>query len=134
MATQFAPQEYTVMVVDSDCQVCASLAALLQRAGYRTRTFRSGEAVLDDLAAFPARACVITEIQLPGINGLELIARLRQANITAPTVVLTALGDVATAVRAMRDSVADYLVKPYVERDLVNRLQLVLSRQGAAPH
>ncbi len=132
MAAEFAPQEYTVLVVDSDCQLCASLSALLQKAGYRTRTFRSGEEVLDEVGKLPARACIITEIELPGIDGLELISRLRKANITAPMVILTALGDVATAVRAMRDSVADYLVKPYVERDLVNRLQSVLVRQSAA--
>ncbi|MCC7258144.1 MAG: response regulator [Gammaproteobacteria bacterium] len=132
MGSQFAPSDYTVLVVDSDPQVCAELTSLLERVGYHTRTYHSGEALLQSITAIPEPACVIAEVELPGMTGLELITRLRQNNILAPILILTRLGDVATAVRAMRDRVADYLTKPYVDRDLVNRLQNALLREAQA--
>lgn len=132
MGSQFAPSDYTVLVVDSDPRVCVELTSLLERAGYRARTFHSGEALLRAIAAYPDKVCVIAEVELPGMTGIELIARLRQEKIDAPVVILTRLADVATAVRAMRDRVSDYLVKPYVERDLINRLRTALTRAHTA--
>jgi FixJ family two-component response regulator len=134
MASQFAPGDYTILIVDSDRRVCAELAALLARAGYQTRTYHSGEALLEAISAYPNKFCVIAEVELPGMTGLELISSLRKAKIEAPVVILTRLSDVATAVRAMRDNVSDYLVKPYVERDLINRLRTALTRSHAAAH
>lgn len=134
MGSQFAPGDYTILIVDSDLRVSAELAALLERAGYQTRIYDSGEALMQAISAYPANVCVIAEVELPGMTGLELISRLRQANIGAPVVILTRLSDVATAVRAMRDSVSDYLVKPYVERDLINRLRTALTRPQAPAH
>jgi FixJ family two-component response regulator len=131
---QFTPGDYTVLVVDSDRRVCADLTALLERAGYRAQVFHSGEALLQAVTAYPGNVCVISEVELPGMSGLELISRLRQARIGAPVVILTRLGDVATAVRAMRDNVSDYLVKPYVERDLIDRLRTALTRDQACMH
>ncbi len=133
MGSPFTPSNYTVLVVDSDPQVCADLTALLERVGYHTRTYGSGEALLQSIKAIPEPACVIAEVELPGMTGLELVSRLRQNNVAAPIMILTRLGDVAVAVRAMRDRVADYLTKPYVERDLVMRLQNALLRGAEAP-
>ena len=134
MGSQFAPGDYTILIVDNDRQVSAELAALLKRAGYHTRIYHSGEALLQAIAAYTDKVCVIAEVELPGMTGLELISRMRKADIGAPVVILTRLSDVATAVRAMRDSVSDYLVKPYVERDLINRLRTALTRPHAATH
>ncbi len=132
MVSQFAPGDYTVLVVDSDRRVCAELTALLERAGYHARAFHSAEEVLEAISGYPDHVGVIAEVELPDMTGLELISRLRKAKITAPIVILTRLSDVATAVRAMRDSVSDYLVKPYVERDLINRLRTALLKQHDA--
>ncbi|MCC7329399.1 MAG: response regulator [Gammaproteobacteria bacterium] len=134
MDPRFLPSDYTVLVVDGDPRDSADLKALLERAGYRARTFRSGEALLEDLPACGENCCLIAEVELPGMTGLELISRLRQDNILAPAVILTRLGDVPTAVRAMRADVADYLTKPYVERDLIDRLRSALLRQRARLH
>lgn len=130
----FAPGDYTVLVVDNDRELCADLTALLERAGYRARAFHSAEEVFEAVAATPGNVGVIAEIELPGLTGLELIARFREENPTTPILVLTRLSDVATAVRALRESVADYLVKPYVERDLINRLRAALIKQYAPSH
>jgi FixJ family two-component response regulator len=135
MGSQFAASDYTVLVVDSDQRVCADLKALLERAGYRTQVFNSGEALLQSIGvACPPGACVISEVELPGMTGLELIARLRAQNFDAPVLILTRLGDVPTAVQAMRDNVSDYLVKPYVERDLINRLRAALEKRQGTLH
>jgi FixJ family two-component response regulator len=134
MVSQFLPGEYTVLVVDDDRKFCAELTSLLRRAGYGARAFHSAEAVLEAISEYPDHVCVISEIQLPGMTGLELISRLRQARVMTPVVVLTRLSDVATAVRAIRDSVSDYLLKPYVERDLINRVQKALLKQHEARH
>jgi FixJ family two-component response regulator len=130
----FNASDYTVWIADSDQAAAAGLAALLQRAGYRTRTFHSGEAVLEAAEAWPPRSCLIADMELPGITGLELVARLRERHVEVPVLILTRLGDVATAVRAMRERVSDYLVKPYVERDLVARLRNALVRDRAPLH
>jgi FixJ family two-component response regulator len=130
----FEPGDYTVFVVDDDPRLCAELTALLERAGYHARAFHSAEAALEALAAHPDNVGVIAEIELPGMSGLDLISRFREQHLTAPIMILTGLGDVATAVRAMRERVSDYLVKPYVERDLINRLRNALLKQYAASH
>mgnify|MGYP001020686056 CR=1 FL=1 len=135
MATsEFVPGNYTVLVVDSNPGDSAVLRALLERTGYHTRSFSSGEALLRDISDCSGNLCVIAEVELPGMTGLELASRLREDNITAPTVILTRLGDVRTAVSAMRSLVADYLTKPFVERELIERLRCALLRQPPRLH
>lgn len=134
MDTAFLPSSYTVLVVDSDPQDSADLKALLERSGYRTRTYHSGEALLRELPECDHNCCLISEVELPGMTGLELISRLRQGKRFVPALILTRLGDVPTAVRAMRSDVADYLTKPYVERDLIERLRQALLREGKRLH
>lgn len=123
------PGNYTVYVLDSDQQFCSELTALLERAGYRVRAFQSAGDLITAVTAHPENAGVITEMELPGMTGLDLISRFRTENLRVPVMILTRLGDVATAVRAMRARVADYLLKPYVERDLINRLRIALLKQ-----
>lgn len=125
----FVPGNYTVYVLDSDEQFCSELTALLERAGYRVQAFQSACDLITAVTAHPENAGVITEMELPGMTGLDLISRFRKENLRVPVMILTSLGDVATAVRAMRARVADYLLKPYVERDLINRLRIALLKQ-----
>lgn len=126
---QFVPGNYTVYILDSDPELCADLTALLARAGYRAQVFQSAGDLITAVAAQPQNIGVITEMELPGISGLDLITRLRNENLRVPIMILTRLGDVAMAVRAMRARVADYLLKPYVDRDLINRLRVALLRE-----
>ena len=126
---QVLAQAYTVLLVDSDVRSNAAVAASLQRAGYHIRSYERAETLLTNLDQVTPPACVIAEFELPGMNGIDLSLQLGQR---MPVIILTATGDVATAVRAMRGNVADYLVKPYVERDLIKRLQSVLRRHAEA--
>ena len=104
-----------ILVVDDDEPVRASLRALLETAGYRTRLFESGVALLDD-PHIGLGACVVLDVKMPGLDGLEVQRRLSGRGVTLPVVILTGHGDIAMAVRAMRAGACDFLEKP-VSRD-----------------
>ena len=98
-----------IHVVDDDDAERAALAALLEAAGYRTRRFGSGAAFLD---APEACACVVLDVRMPGLDGLEVQRRLRERGVAPPVVMVTGYGDIPMAVRAMREGAADFLEKP----------------------
>ena len=100
-----------IFVVDDDDAVRASLNALLETAGYRTTEFESGIDFLD----FPDTglgACLLLDIKMPGLDGLEVQRRLNERGVTLPVVIITGHGDIAMAVQAMRAGAADFLEKP----------------------
>jgi len=129
--SDFSPADHVVFVVDGDTRYGSEISVLLNRIGYGTRIFSTAEDVLANLEESPVPACVISEMSLPGMSGLELTQELRERHIESPVIILTRQSDVATAVNALRSSVADYLIKPFVERDLVDRLRLVITRHHA---
>lgn len=104
-----------VFVVEDDDAVRASLEALLETADYRTIGFESGTAFLDFPAA-EAGACVVLDIRMPGVDGLEVQRRLNERGVTLPVIIVTGHGDVAMAVQAMRAGAIDFIEKP-VRRD-----------------
>ena len=122
--------ELIVLIVDSDEGCRIEIAGLLEGAGYRTATFAAAEDLLDTVEQLPDRACIISEMNLPGMTGLDLSQHLRERDLSFPVIILTRDSDVATAVNAMRSNVADYLVKPVIERDLINRLRAALAQHS----
>jgi len=121
----------TVFVIDSDERHRQETVSLLEGVGFRTESYGSGHELLDDLAVRSGKACIISEMDLPDMTGLDLANQLKERGLKVPVIILTRDSDVPTAVAAMRGSVADYLVKPFVERDLVNRLRAVIARHSA---
>jgi len=124
----FQPARYTLLLVDSNDMERRQLAALLRGVGYVTREFDSADALLECVDELPDHCCVISEISLPGLSGLELLRALRSRHRDLPVVMLTRDEEVAVAVDALRSNVSDYLTRPFAERDLVNRLRRVLTR------
>lgn len=112
-----------IAVVDDDAAVRASLDALLEAAGYRTRLFASGSAFLGSLDELEG-ACIILDVKMPGLDGLEVQRRLNRLGAKLPVVIVTGHGDVPMAVEAMRAGAIDFLEKP-VRRD---RLMESISR------
>ena len=104
-----------IYVVDDDDAVRAALRALLETAGYRTARFASGVAFLDSLNTVPG-ACVLLDVKMPELDGLEVQRRLNDRGVTLPVVIVTGHGDIAMAVQAMRAGAVDFLEKP-VSRD-----------------
>ena len=107
-----------VCVVDDDSLVRDSIEGLLRVEGFHVRTFESAESFLDRPRQEPP-ACMIVDLTLPGMSGLELHQELARTGLDAPTMLLTAYGDIPTSVRAMKAGVLDFLTKPVDDDDLL---------------
>ena len=115
----------TVYVVDGDRGVRDGLQSLLGTLGVRVVTFPSAEELLSRLEQGPPQ-CIITEVQLPGMSGLDLQRQLRVATIDVPVIVLAADADVPMAVRAMQLGAIDFIEKPFIDRSVVARVREAL--------
>lgn len=115
----------TVFLVDDDPAIRDSLSLLLALKGIRTQVFSSAESFI---ATVPADSCgcVLTDLRMPGMTGLELQTVLRQRKIDLPVVVLTAHGDVATVRAALKNGAFDYLEKPIEDETLLDVLRNAL--------
>ncbi|WP_342108685.1 response regulator FixJ [Methylobacterium sp. SI9] len=120
-----------VHVVDDDLAMRDSLGFLLGTGGFEVRLYEAGADLLDALSK-PAAGCVLTDIRMPGIDGLELLRRLRTAGHTLPVVMMTGHGDVPLAVEAMKLGACDFIEKPFDDEALIQALRSALERGGAA--
>lgn len=113
-------------VIDADPAVRDGLQSLLRLLSLEVQAFSSAESFLatPELAS---RACIVTEIHLPGLDGLELQGELRARGLDLPVIVLASQADVATAVRALRAGAIDFIEKPFVDRVLTERIKEALN-------
>jgi two-component system, LuxR family, response regulator FixJ len=107
-----------VHVVDDDASVRDSLSVLLESAGFSVRTYDSAPAFLA-AASDRAAGCVLTDVQMPELNGLELQRRMGELGIRLPVIVMTGHGDVPIAVEALKAGATDFLEKPFEEGHLL---------------
>ena len=103
-----------VYVVDDDVGVRKALSFLLVSAGLNVRLYESAKAFLEEVVD-PGRCCIVTDVRMPGIDGLEFIRRLQNRGINAPVIVMTGHADIALAVEAMKAGAIDFLEKPFRE-------------------
>ena len=120
----------TVFVVDDDAAVRRSLTRLLRSAGWNAEAFASAGDFLER-APLAVTGCLLLDVQLPGMNGLELHERMADAGINLPVVFLTGKGDIPMSVRAMKHGAVDFLVKPVDQDVLFQALGQAISRQAA---
>lgn len=120
----------TVYVVDDDASIRESLSSLLRSAGMQVEVFSSAIDFLnhDKLQPF---ACVVLDVRMPGLDGLELQDRLSGMGQNIPIIFITGHGAVPLAVRAMRAGAIDFLNKPFEDTDLLNAIELALWRVSA---
>lgn len=118
-----------VFVVDDDAAVRDSLTLLLQLRGYSSVCFQDGG---DFLAAVDtaARGCILLDLRMPGIGGLEVIAGLAARSIDIPVIILTAHGDVATTRAALKAGAFDFLEKPIDEGPLLKTVAAAIARDA----
>ena len=115
-----------VHVIDDDEAVRQSLAFLLGTAGLEVRTYDSATAFLDALPNVAA-GCVITDVRMPVVSGIELLRRLRKLKLAVPVIVITGHGDVPLAVEAMKMGAADFLEKPFDDEALLASVRSALN-------
>jgi two-component system, LuxR family, response regulator FixJ len=117
-----------VHIIDDDDAVRDSLTFLLNTAGIKVRGYPSAGAFLDALEGAQLK-CVITDVRMPGMNGIDLLRRLRELKIDVPVIVITGHGDVPLAVEAMKIGAADFLEKPFDDGALLSSVRSALARQ-----
>ncbi len=121
--------EPTVYVVDDDPAVRQSFKWLVGSIGLRVQTFDSAQSFMRDYD--PAEAgCLVVDVRMPGMSGIELQEKLANEGITIPIIVVTAYGDVPTAVRAMKRGAVDFIEKPYNDQAMLDRIQLCIERDA----
>ena len=120
----------TVFVVDDDAAVRRSLTRLLRSAGWNVETFSSASALLER-APFAGPGCILLDVQMPGMNGLELHQCMSEAGISLPVVFLTGNGNIPMSVQAMKHGAVDFLVKPVEQEILFQSLDQAIARHLA---
>ena len=118
-----------VHVVDDDLAVRRSLAFLLASDGLAVRLHESATAFLQAIGD-PASGCVVTDVRMPDIDGLELLRRLKEAGPRLPVIVMTGHADVPMAVEAMRIGAFDFVEKPFDDEVLLKSIRTALARQN----
>ena len=119
-----------VFVVDDDASVREALQRLVRSAGLKVEAFASAEAFLN--RARPEEpSCLVLDVRLPDLSGLDLQRRMVDANNDMPIVFITGHGDVPTTVRAMKAGAVEFLTKPLVEGDVLESIRAALARDRA---
>ncbi|MGB7750002.1 MAG: response regulator transcription factor [Candidatus Acidiferrales bacterium] len=120
----------TVFVVDDDAGMRASIAGLLKSAGLRSECFGAAEEFLrTNRPDMPS--CLVLDVGLPGINGLEFQHKLADAGVQIPIIFITGHGDIPMTVKAMKSGAVEFLTKPFDDQDLLKAIQQALERDRA---
>jgi FixJ family two-component response regulator len=117
----------TVFVVDDDAGVRAAIQGLLKSAGLRCECFTSAEEFLRTNRA-DGPSCLVLDVGLPGVNGLEFQRELADAGLQIPIIFITGHGDIPMTVKAMKSGAVEFLTKPFVDQTLLDAIQQALER------
>src|SRR6266478_476489 len=121
----------TVFVVDDDAGVRASIQGLLKSAGLRCASFGTAEEFLRNKPP-DGPSCLVLDVSLPGVNGLDFQRQLGDAGIQIPIIFITGHGDIPMTVRAMKSGALEFLTKPFQDQDLLDAIRQALDRDRAA--
>jgi FixJ family two-component response regulator len=122
--------ERCIYVIDDDPAIRRSLERLLDAVGFRVASYATPNEFLD-IAGGLLGGCVLLDLRMPEMDGFEVHARLRLINPGLPVIVVTAQGDVQTAVRAMKAGAADFIEKPYSDDALITAIESALKSDAA---
>jgi FixJ family two-component response regulator len=121
----------TVFVVDDDAGVRASIQGLLKSARLRCASFGTAEEFLrNKLPDGPS--CLVLDVSLPGVNGLDFQRQLSDAGIQIPIIFITGHGDIPMTVKAMKSGAVEFLTKPFLDQDLLDAIHQALDRDRVA--
>lgn len=121
--------EPTVHVIDDDEAIRQSVSFLLRKAGYRVETYASGTIFLKSVSR-ATTGCILLDVRMPDIDGLEVQTRLAETGIALPIIMLTGHGDVALAVRAIKAGAIEFLEKPFERASLLEAIDQALAQSS----
>ncbi len=130
MTSQSSP---TVFVIDDDVSVRASIEGLLKAVGVRSESFETAEEFLDKKEP-DGPSCLVLDVSLPGVGGLELQRKLADAGVRIPIIFITGHGDIPMTVKAIKSGAVEFLTKPFDDENLLNAIQLAFDRDRATRH
>jgi len=120
--------KFTVCIIDDDDDFRKSLAWLLERHKFNVKQFASAQAFLEE--APPETGCIVTDVRMPGMDGLELQTKLIEKKIDLPVIVITGYGDIAMAVEAMRKGALDFIEKPFDDKEFIEIINKAKKRES----
>ncbi len=123
----------TVFVVDDDPSVRASIQGLLKSADLRSESFGTAEEFLRNRRP-EGPSCLVLDVSLPGVNGLDLQRDLADAGVRIPIIFITGHGDIPMSVKAMKSGAVEFLTKPFQDQDLLDAIHQALERDRATRH
>jgi len=121
---------HVVFVVDDDASVRDALKSLIRSVGLRVELFGSAREFLQR-GRPDVPSCLVLDVRLPGIGGLDLQRQLADANVQTPIIFITAHGDIPMSVRSMKAGAVEFLTKPFRDQDLLDAIQIALERDRA---
>jgi FixJ family two-component response regulator len=124
------PSQNRVFVVEDDPSMRSALKNLLRSVGLEAKLFASAQEFLEGERP-DVPSCLILDVRLPGLGGLDLQRELTSANIQIPIIFITAHGDIPMSVRAMKAGAVDFLTKPFRDQDLLDAIQVSLAQDRA---
>lgn len=119
-----------VFVVDDDANMRAAIQGLLKAAGLHSESFETAEHFLQR-KPWEGPSCLVLDVSLPGISGIEFQQRLRKLGLQIPIIFITAHGDIPMTVKAMKSGAVEFLTKPFGDEDLLDAIQQALARDCA---
>jgi len=119
--------EPTVFVIDDDVSVRDAIRGVVKSVGLRAETFESTQDFLRKSPPY-GPSCLVLDVRLPGLSGLDFQQELTRANIRIPIVFITGYGDIPMTVRAMKAGAVEFLTKPFRDQDLLDAIQQALER------
>jgi FixJ family two-component response regulator len=117
-----------VFVVDDDASIRRALTRLIKSAGYRVNTFASAREFLNNRPQVDGPACLVLDVRMPGLTGMDLQRELQSANQTIPIIFITGHGDIPMSVKAMKAGAVDFLPKPVQDADLLRAIEQAVAR------
>jgi FixJ family two-component response regulator len=117
----------TVFIIDDDAGMRAAIQGLLKSVGLRSEAFGTAEEFLHSRRP-DGPACLVLDVSLPGINGLDFQRELTDAGIRIPIIFITGHGDIPMTVKAMKSGAVEFLTKPFLDRDLLDAISQALTR------
>jgi FixJ family two-component response regulator len=126
-----AQSRAVVFIVDDEVSVREALESLVRSAGFEVETFASAQDFLDRRKA-DKPGCLVLDVRLPGLSGLDLQKRIVEANQEIPIIFITGHGDVPTSVQAMKAGAVEFLMKPFSDQTLLDAIQQAIKRDQSA--